>query len=324
MLCEKLKMKKDIFAYRMPHYGSISVCVLVKNGAKTLARALASIQDIATEIVVVDTCSTDDSVAVAQSFGAKVYYFEWCDSFAVARNYMDDQATCNWIFSLDADEVVAKRDLWRIKELTLQSQFANFLFPTRNYTRNPAMQGAQINHGDYVEGRGWTGFTISLKTRLYKNHIGLRWRGCWHELIDYEVARRRLLSREVDIPIHHYSDEICQSSAKEKQMFYLRLGEKKVMEEPHNPAAWWELAVAEHIVGYWYRSSQHAITAIEMGMTRPNDWFLMWHAYKNLGLMEKARLVYEKILCGLFPALTHKDPNLHTWEAVKVDSQPYF
>ena len=317
-------MKRSLYSYRDSYCGSISVCVLVKNGEKTLARALRSIRGIATEIIVVDTGSTDDSVVIAESFGAKVFRFVWCDSFAVARNYMDEQASSDWIFSLDADEVLAMRDLRLIKELTLQHQFANFLFPTRNYTRNPAMQGVQVNCGDYLEGGGWPGFTVSLKTRLYKNHIGLRWRGCWHELIDYEVVRRGLLSKTVVIPIHHYSDEFCQGSMKEKQAFYLKLGEKKVIEEPNNPAAWWELAIAEYIVGYSHRSSQHAIKAVEMGMTTPVDWFMIWHNYRNLGLTDKARLVYEKIICGLFPSLTHVDPDLRNWSKTKVSKQLHF
>jgi len=59
------------------------------------------------EIVMVDTGSTDESVAIAQSFGARVLYREWDGDFSAARNYGLDHMASRWILYIDADEYLA-------------------------------------------------------------------------------------------------------------------------------------------------------------------------------------------------------------------------
>jgi tetratricopeptide (TPR) repeat protein len=87
---------------------SLSVCLIVRNQARTLKRCLESVKAMAEalelEIVVVDTGSTDESLAIAQSFTERVYAFKWCDDFSAARNYGLDQAQGDWILCLDGDE----------------------------------------------------------------------------------------------------------------------------------------------------------------------------------------------------------------------------
>ncbi|MHB8992969.1 MAG: glycosyltransferase, partial [Chloroflexota bacterium] len=65
---------------------SVSVCMIVKNEAANLRACVESLGDLDSEIVVVDTGSTDDTVQVAESLGARVYPFAWIDDFAAARN----------------------------------------------------------------------------------------------------------------------------------------------------------------------------------------------------------------------------------------------
>ena len=85
----------------------LSVCMIVRNESLHLPKALASVQGIAAEIVVVDTGSTDDTVAIATAMGAKVLHFDWTDDFAAARNSALEAATQPWILSLDADQILA-------------------------------------------------------------------------------------------------------------------------------------------------------------------------------------------------------------------------
>ena len=81
----------------------ISAVLIVKNEAEMLERALSSVSE-ADEIVVCDTGSTDNTVDIAESFGAKVVHFDWCDDFSAARNFAKSVAKHEWILSIDADE----------------------------------------------------------------------------------------------------------------------------------------------------------------------------------------------------------------------------
>jgi glycosyltransferase involved in cell wall biosynthesis len=78
--------------------------MIVKNEARCLARCLDSIRSVVDEIVIADTGSTDDTVAIARRQGARVVSFPWNNDFAAARNFALEQTTGAWILALDADE----------------------------------------------------------------------------------------------------------------------------------------------------------------------------------------------------------------------------
>ncbi len=83
-----------------------SLALIVRDEGASLSASLQSIAPIASEIIVVDTGSTDRTKEVATSYGAKVFDFPWIDDFAAARNECLRHATGDYIFWMDADEVI--------------------------------------------------------------------------------------------------------------------------------------------------------------------------------------------------------------------------
>lgn len=98
---------------------TFSLCMIVKNEEENLGKCIGCLKDLMDEIIIVDTGSTDKTKEIARSFGANIYDFEWIDDFAAARNYAFSKATCDYIYSADADEVIDEdniKELARIKE----------------------------------------------------------------------------------------------------------------------------------------------------------------------------------------------------------------
>ncbi|MCH9055820.1 glycosyltransferase [Synechococcus sp. PCC 6716] len=88
--------------------------MIVKNEAHQLRRCLTAVQPWVDEIILVDTGSEDDTVAIAREFTPHVYAVEWQQDFAAARNYSLQWATGEWIFYIDADEELIVTDShWR-------------------------------------------------------------------------------------------------------------------------------------------------------------------------------------------------------------------
>lgn len=96
---------------------TISLCMIVKNEEKILARCLDSVVDLCDEIIIVDTGSTDRTKEIAGRYTDRIYDFEWIDDFSAARNYAFSKATREYIYSADADEVLDEENRQRFRIL---------------------------------------------------------------------------------------------------------------------------------------------------------------------------------------------------------------
>jgi len=113
---------------------TLSVCIITRNEEANLGRTLASLKEIADEIIIVDSGSTDATTTIAQSFGAKVFAEPW-KGFARQKNSSLAKATCDWILSLDADEEVSPELATSIKKLLKSGttpEFSGYMMNRRN------------------------------------------------------------------------------------------------------------------------------------------------------------------------------------------------
>lgn len=116
---------------------TISLCMIVKNEENCLEKCLGSLKGLVDEMIVVDTGSTDRTKEIANAFGAKVYDFKWTGDFSEARNFSFSKATCDYIYSADADEELdeanrerflqMKRDLEELDIDIVQMYYCNQL-----------------------------------------------------------------------------------------------------------------------------------------------------------------------------------------------------
>jgi Glycosyltransferases involved in cell wall biogenesis len=95
----------------------LSLCMIVKNEEKNIGECLKSAEGLADEIIVTDTGSTDKTVEIAQSYGAKIEHFAWIKDFAAARNHSISKATSRWIIWLDADDRLPRKTVEELREI---------------------------------------------------------------------------------------------------------------------------------------------------------------------------------------------------------------
>jgi glycosyltransferase involved in cell wall biosynthesis len=88
--------------------------MIVKNEEKYLRKCLEALSPILklvnSELIIADTGSSDDTVKIAEEFTKNVYYFEWCNDFAAARNSVMKRAKGSWFMSIDADEILDEKN----------------------------------------------------------------------------------------------------------------------------------------------------------------------------------------------------------------------
>ncbi len=110
-------VKRDSWPDQSTDDPKVTLAMIVKNEEKHLPECLASMKDYVDEIVIVDTGSTDRTIEIAKSFGAKVYEHPWEDSFAIARNHAISHVETPWLIQMDADEVMFTKDSKKVRDV---------------------------------------------------------------------------------------------------------------------------------------------------------------------------------------------------------------
>lgn len=305
-------MKKNfrIHNFRPFSNASISLCMIAKNEAKRLPRCLKSIYELVDEVIIVDTGSIDNTVHLAKSYGCKVFIHPWDDDFSRSRNFSLSYATKEWILVLDPDEIINPSDFLHIKQLTNNPNISAYQMPTRNYSNDYTQFSFIKCTNDYPESYGYNGHVISTKTRFFRNGLGIKFKGCYHEMADYYCFDNKIPGLKTTIPIHHWSHEICQNSLKEKSDFYLRLANKKVLEEPNNDHAWFEKATTEAIGGLRKEAVSSILRSLELGPKTDQKYILLYQILKKLEMHKLADIALQKSVCHSKYNLTHTDKNL--------------
>jgi Glycosyltransferases involved in cell wall biogenesis len=189
----------------------ISVCLIVKNEENQLGRALSSIPQ-GFETIVVDTGSTDNTVAVAKQFVTKVFDYKWNNHFADARNESIKHATGDYILIMDADEELHK------------DAGEALLRHVRRYPNRPSSV-LIYNLSDNET-------TAHHAVRLFPNDSRYHYKGSIHEhLYDREEIAVTVQS---DVKLNHYGYMEEQVLSKDKFNRNLNLYNAALADDPQN------------------------------------------------------------------------------------------
>ncbi len=165
---------------------SLSVIVITKNEAHAIAKCLESVS-WADEIVVLDSGSTDDTVKICESFGAKIHVTDW-PGFGPQKNRALDLANGEWVLSLDADEIVTPE---------LKNEMLNAISSGKadafNFPRSSSYCGRFMRHA------GWWPDRV---TRLFRRGRAKFSQDIVHERLIVEGATAELSS-----PLVHHAFE---------------------------------------------------------------------------------------------------------------------
>lgn len=189
---------------------TFSLCMIVKNEEENLGRCLSCLKNLMDEIIIVDTGSTDKTKEIAGKFDAKIYDFEWIDDFAAARNYAFSKATCDYIYSADADEVIDENN---IREFANLKQALNDIY-VKSLSKTDASSDSaeddlpidivQMYYCGQTSGKGKSvyNFDKELRPKLFRRLRTFVWENPIHEQI-----RTEPVIFDSDIEIQHKQSE---------------------------------------------------------------------------------------------------------------------
>ncbi|MEC4984528.1 MAG: tetratricopeptide repeat protein [Oscillatoria sp. PMC 1068.18] len=199
----------------------LSLCAIVKNEEKNLPKCLISVKELVDEIVILDTGSSDRTAEIAKSFGAKLFHFQWCNDFAVARNEALNYVETEWVLVLDADEVLQPEIIPQIRKAIVNPDYLviNLLRQEVGATQSP----------------------YSLVSRLFRRHPAIKFTRPYHAIIDDSVDQ--LLQREnhwqiisfPEVAILHYGYQQTAIASQDKYSRAKTIMESYFHDHPDDP-----------------------------------------------------------------------------------------
>ncbi len=152
--------------------GNLSVLMITKNAAETLEKSLASVKKIASEIIIVDSLSTDRTVEIAKNYLAKVYVKEFAD-IGKQRIFGLSKATGKWVLILDCDEIVSERLMKEIKSKidNTKIKINGYYISYQNFFLNKPLQ---YGGEDYKMLRLFRRIKLNIEPSLVHNKIEIK------------------------------------------------------------------------------------------------------------------------------------------------------
>jgi glycosyltransferase involved in cell wall biosynthesis len=196
----------------------LTIGMIVKNEEKYLDECLAAIKPILdsldSELIIVDTGSTDRTVEIAKNYTNKLYHFEWCNDFSAARNVTIDRAKGEWYLFIDADEIL--KDASEIIEFFKSKEYKNYMstaYYISNYNKTQKSASSSI-----------------LMPRMRKMTSKTRFSGIVHEQLPIFLPVKNLTKTEF-MHYGYYLNTPKQAKVKSKRNVDLLLAQLDTIDD---------------------------------------------------------------------------------------------
>lgn len=238
----------------------ISVCIIAKNEEKYIEECLKRLQPYGFEIIVTDTGSTDATKEIASKYADKVFDFEWINDFSAARNFCAENASNNWILSLDCDEYVSSID---VKTLRILMQ----KFP--RYTGVIRLKNLVLKEN------GEKGYGTDDVTRLYNKNFYCFDYPIHEQICSFDMKKREEQAQCFLIPMEvvHYGYALPKEEMEQKQQRNLALLYKNLETKPNDPYTLFQVGQSEFIIGNYEKAVHFYEKAVEQNP--PTEFFFV-------------------------------------------------
>lgn len=190
----------------------LSACLIIKNEEHWLDQCLNSLFNVADEIIIVDTGSTDKSMSIAEKYNCKIFYFKWTGNFSEARNFAISKASGEWIISIDADETLVK---------------ANDL---KAFLKNIPLTvgGVLIERENQFKDLQTEKFLVEIRSnlRIFRKNNTIFWSRPVHEHISFSIRNSALEIISSPFKILHHLTSLTENELFIKQRKYFSILEE--------------------------------------------------------------------------------------------------
>lgn len=265
----------------------LSLCMIVKDEEKVLARCLETVNDVVDEIIIVDTGSIDKTKEIAFKYTDLVFDYKWENDFSKARNYASSKASGEWIFVLDADEYVDE---------TYFREFKQFL--TDNEEKD--ILGVKIINftGQHGEETG-----VNYHDRVYKNNGEISYCRSVHEVLKHNQSMGKRGIAPFEIFHSGYILDISKAKNKAERNLILlnKIKNKEAIDyfflgNTYTALGDFDKAIHSYKIGYQLRDNKEYNWVPKLLVRLTNCLFFTNQNDEALDILNQCKKVYSQLV----------------------------
>ncbi|MCD6067291.1 MAG: glycosyltransferase family 2 protein [Bacteroidetes bacterium] len=241
---------------------NLSIVIITFNEEKNIGRCLESVKDVADDIVVLDSFSTDRTEAICRSYSKVQFIQRAWEGYSASKNFANEQAKYDWILSLDADEALNDELISILQDLKRTDSLHTYSFNRlTNYC------------GTWIKHSGWY---PDKKLRLF-NRSKSKWEGTIHEELSVPAGEQ---VKHINQDILHYSYYTLDDHLKQIEKF-TDIASKDLYARGKKPAAYklWLNTIAKFI-SYYFLHLGFLDGAAGFSIARYSAW-ATWLKYRK-------------------------------------------
>ncbi len=191
----------------MPSDCQISVFIICLNEERIIGSCLKQAAKLASEIIIIDSGSTDKTLEIARKYTNKIYHQDWL-GYGAQKNVALTYCSNEWVLSLDADEVLTDELINEIKALDLKAN--GYQIPRKLYIGDKFIR--------------WGGFYPDYHLRLFKKSLGRFCHSTVHESVELLDTKNQSYSksRHSCHPLKHHLNHYSYTSVEDMEQAYMK------------------------------------------------------------------------------------------------------
>ena len=257
----------------------ISACAIVRDEAHDMSRWLQNTAVYSDERIVVDTGSKDDTKALAEAAGARVYDYMWRDDFAAAKNEALSHAAGDWVAFLDADEYFAEPQAVRPYLAALSVE-------------QPEIEAVMLTIANLDEDDHFKEIQRFPTVRIFRRRADIAFAGRIHEAVGKKEGQLEIKLERKQLLVCHLGYSSGRVRKKIERNFALLQADIKKNGE--QPGHYRYLADCYVVFGDWKKALYYALSALDSSVTAIGSDSDMYRT--ALQAMRECRMTAEDML----------------------------
>jgi glycosyltransferase involved in cell wall biosynthesis len=257
----------------------ITLCLIVKNEENYISACIESVQPIVKQILIGDTGSTDNTIAICKQYTDNVETVDFSKGFSYARNQLLKKVKTNWTLFLDADECFDTNELKRLSDV-----ISNATSDTDAYSF--------LRYNFFSSGAFYTSDTI----KLFRNHPEILYSGIVVDSIKPSIMKKGGRIQQAPIILNHFGHCRSIQVRNQKAQKYLEMLDQELVQNPNNFKAIGYKALILRTLGMLDEAYQWMEKALKCAPSEGHPYFVKGHVERVFNRHSQAVLAYTRAI----------------------------